>query len=232
MDGRSLLSASNHTRRTASSDEESSDDSEENMRPRRWELQNERQMEVLQLINDDRVLERIHRTTTRVCPCFKTSVYREHIRVPVDSITSMEAAYGQQAKTGRALAAILLCVMGVVVLVIGSQVDELSEFQSRDKIIFTWAGWATLLIAGCLMCSYLNSMKGGMIARFHCVDRDQPIEMVFPLENKLIVSDDTFDAEGDAAGIAMRVVREVEIARAKWHKLYSSSGAGVATVRP
>ncbi len=210
---------------SSSDDEKSSDDQNGE---RRWELKNERQMEVLQLINDDRVLERIHRTTNRVCPCLKTNVYREHIRVPVDSITSMEAVYGQQAKSGRALTAILLCVAGVVTLVMGSQVDQLSEFQGRDKIIFTWVGWVSLLIASCLMCSYLNSMEGGMIARFHCVDRDQPVEMVFPLQNRLIVSDYSFDAEGDAAAIAMQVVRKVETARAKWHK----SGASITAVRP
>ena len=196
-----------------------------------WEAHGQSRDDVLQLIDDDRILERIHRTSNRICPCFMTNVYREHVRVPVDSITSMEAAYGQQAKTGRALAAILLCSVGVVLLALGNQVDEVSDLNSRDKPIFNWTGGLSLLIASCFMCSYLNSMKGGMIARFHCVDRDQPIEMVFPLQNKLIVSDDTFDAEGDAAGEAMRVVREVEIARAKWHKLYSNGGAGVTTVR-
>ena len=53
-----------------------------------------------------------------------------------------------------------------------SLASDLQIQLGRDKIIFTWVGWVSLLIASCLMCSYLNSMKGGMIARFHCADRD------------------------------------------------------------
>ena len=213
MDSGSLLS--NHS----SDSEESVEDT-----PRRdddrnvlWEVQTERRHDLLQLIDDDRILERIHRTSNRICPCFVTNVYREHIQVPVDSIASMEAAYGQQAKTGRALAAILLCSVGVVLLALGNQVDEISDLNSRDKPIYNWTGGLSLLIASCLMCSYLNSMQGGQVVRFHCAGRDQPITIAFALENRLKVSDEHFDADGDAAGIAMRIMREVGDARAKWH---------------
>ena len=67
------------------------------------------------------------------------------------------------------------------------------------------------------MCAYLNSMKGGMLAKFYCADRAKPITVAFPLQNNLAVADASFDADGEAAGKAMQVVRKVEAARAMWH---------------
>ena len=57
------------------------------------------------------------------------------------------------------------------------------------------------------------------------VDRAKPITVAFPLARTyradtrtyLTVSDAGFDADGEAAGKAMQVVRKVEAARAMWH---------------
>jgi len=66
-----------------------------------------------------------------------------------------------------------------------------------------------------------------MLAKFYCADRAKPITVAFPLARRttyredtrtyLTVSDAGFDADGEAAGKAMQVVRKVEAARAMWH---------------
>ena len=146
-----------------------------------WQIETETRRDVLQLVDDDRILERIQRRSDGICCCLMTNVHREHIRIPVDSITRMEAVYAQQAKTGLALASICLCLAGVTLLAVGGRADDVSDLGHNDGVIFNWVGSVLLIIGICLMCAYLNSMKGGMLAKFYCADRAKPITVAFPL---------------------------------------------------
>ena len=196
-----------------------------------WQTETETRRDVLQLVDDDRILERIQRRSDGICCCLMTNVHREHIRIPVDSITRIEAVYAQQAKTRLALKSAFMCVTGVTLMTVGGPADDVSDLShSDDGVIPNWVGPASLIIGICLMCAYLNSMKGGMLAKFYCADRAKPITVAFPLvrtyrtvsdtvgtRTYLTVSDAGFDADGEAAGKAMQVVRKVEAARAMWH---------------